>query len=175
MANDHLWAGWRSEYVADAAATDGADDDGCVLCRVVDPAADEDGEILRRGSGVVAVLNRFPYVNGHLMVLPLRHVARLDELDDAESAELWAMLEQAVTAITTAYDPGGVNIGANLGPAAGAGIPAHLHLHALPRWRGDTNFMTTVANVRVIPEAPEVTAERLRAAWPNEGRPGVDR
>ncbi len=170
MGNEHLWAGWRSEYVADAAATDGADDGGCVLCRVIDPAGHEEGEVLRRGTRVVAILNRFPYVNGHLMVLPVRHVGRLDELEDAESAELWAMLEQAVTAITAAYDPGGINVGANLGPAAGAGIPSHLHLHALPRWRGDTNFMTSVANVRVIPEAPEVTAARLRAAWPDEGR-----
>jgi ATP adenylyltransferase len=170
LANEHLWAGWRSEYVAEAAATDGDDHGGCVLCRVIDPDGDEDVDVVHQGDRVVAILNRFPYVNGHLMVLPSRHVARLDQLDDVESAELWAMLERAVTAITSAYDPDGVNVGANLGPAAGAGIPSHLHLHALPRWRGDTNFMTTVANVRVIPEAPEVTAQRLRSAWPEEGR-----
>lgn len=166
MSADQLWAAWRADYVARAAADDGAEpDDGCVLCRLgADGAAPE---VLRRGRLVVAVLNRYPYVNGHLMVLPVRHVARLDELDDDESAELWAMVEQAVMAIRSAYDPGGVNVGANLGPAAGAGIPGHLHVHALPRWRGDTNFMTAVAGVRVIPEGPEVTAERLRAAWPD--------
>ena len=167
----HLWAGWRSDYVADAAATDGTDHGGCVLCRITDPDGDDHVDVVHRGERIVAVLNRYPYVNGHMMVLPRRHVARLDELTDDESAELWAMLEQAVAAITEADDPGGVNVGANLGPAAGAGIPAHLHLHALPRWRGDTNFMTTVANVRVIPEAPEVTAVKLRDAWPAGGRP----
>ncbi|MEO1064776.1 MAG: HIT domain-containing protein [Actinomycetota bacterium] len=171
MANEHLWAGWRSEYVADAATTDGDDRDGCVLCRVIAPDADEQVDVVHRGERMVCILNRFPYVNGHVMVLPSRHVDRLDLLDDDESAELWSMLETAVAAITTAYEPGGVNVGANLGPAAGAGIPSHLHLHALPRWRGDTNFMTTIANVRVIPEAPEVTAAKLRAAWPESGRP----
>ncbi|MEM9035017.1 MAG: HIT domain-containing protein [Actinomycetota bacterium] len=163
MSHDQLWAAWRADYVS-TVIEDGQPDEGCVLCAL---AADhETVEVVHRRERVVAVLNRYPYVNGHLMVMPVRHVATLDELDDDESAELWAEVEQAVEAITTAYEPGGVNVGINMGPAAGAGIPGHLHVHALPRWRGDTNFMTTVGGVRVIPEGPEATSARVRDAWP---------
>lgn len=168
MTHDQLWASWRSEYVRQAAADDGEPTDGCVLCAAADDH--ESPEVVHRRSAVVAVLNRFPYVNGHLMVMPVRHVARLDDLDDAESAELWSTVEQGVAAITKAYEPGGVNVGLNMGPAAGAGIPGHLHVHALPRWRGDTNFMTTIGGVRVIPEGPEATSARLREAWPDDVR-----
>ena len=112
------------------------------------------------------MLNVFPYTSGHLMVLPRRAVAELSGLTDEEYLELWATVRDAVAAVETALDPGGVNVGVNLGRAAGAGIPGHLHVHVVPRWSGDTNFTTTVANVRVLPEALEESWRRLREAWP---------
>ena len=111
------------------------------------------------------MLNAFPYTSGHLMVLPSRHVANLEDLGQAESAAIWSGLAGAVTAIKGAYRPDGLNLGVNLGRVAGAGIPGHFHVHVLPRWNGDTNFMTAVATTRVIPESLPDTDARLRAAW----------
>jgi ATP adenylyltransferase len=138
-----------------------------VLCRLVAPEVpDREGHVLWRGRRVAAVLNAYPYTSGHLMVLPTRHVGELEDLEPDESAELWDGARQAVVALKGAYRPGGINLGANLGRAAGAGIPGHLHLHVLPRWDGDTNFMTAVADVRVLPEPLDGTWAKLRAAWP---------
>ena len=111
-------------------------------------------------------MNAYPYASGHVLVLPLRHVASLDACTDAESAELWAATRRAVAAIGTAYEPDGLNMGANLGRAAGAGIPGHVHLHVLPRWSGDTNFMTSVAETRVLPETLTLSWKRVTDAWP---------
>ncbi len=111
-------------------------------------------------------LNAFPYASGHVLVLPLRHVGGLGELTELESAELWTSTRQSVAAIEAAYDPDGLNVGANLGRAGGAGIPAHLHLHVLPRWSGDTNFMTTIAGARVMPETLQLAWKKLSEAWP---------
>jgi ATP adenylyltransferase len=152
----HLWAGWRSEYVTSSPG------DGCVLCRVI--AA---GEAVWQGELCAAILNAYPYTNGHLMVLPIRHVAELEDLGTEEAAELWAGVRDAVVALKAAYDPGGLNIGLNLGRPAGAGVPGHLHVHVLPRWDGDTNFMTSVSGTRVLPETLEDSAAKLRAAWPS--------
>jgi ATP adenylyltransferase len=150
-------------------AGDPDDDPGrCVFCRIAasgPPAADNG--VLWAGECTFAVLNAYPYASGHLMVMPTRHVRTLADLSDPESTELWSALRHAVTALETAYGPEGINLGANLGRAAGAGIPRHLHLHAVPRWVGDTNFMTTVAGARVLPEALTVTWERLTTAWPD--------
>jgi ATP adenylyltransferase len=126
--------------------------------------------VLWVGARVFAVLNAYPYASGHLMVLPTRHVSTLAELTEEEGADMWSGLRQGVEALETAYAPEGVNLGANLGRAAGAGIPRHLHLHAVPRWLGDTNFMTSVASARVLPEALTVTWQRLRQAWPEGAR-----
>jgi ATP adenylyltransferase len=123
--------------------------------------------VLWRGRSTFAVLNAYPYASGHLMVLPTRHVPSMAELGADEGIELWGALRAAVSALESAYVPEGVNLGANLGRAAGAGIPKHLHLHAVPRWVGDTNFMTAVAGIRVLPEALAVSWERLRSAWPD--------
>lgn len=163
---ERLWAGWRSAYVDQAA---GAGDDGCVLCSILASGDDEAAHVLwRHPSGrAAALLNAYPYTSGHLMVLPVRHVARLDGLDRGESADLWDGVTRAVTALEGAYRPEGVNFGANLGRAAGAGVPDHLHVHVLPRWVGDTNFTTTVADLRVLPEALGVSASKLRSAWPS--------
>ena len=119
----------------------------------------------RRGL-VIGLLNAYPYTSGHLMVMPVRHVADLEELTADESAALWAAATDAVRAIKAAYRPEGINLGLNLGRAAGAGVPGHLHVHVVPRWNGDTNFMTTVAETRVLPESLGETDAKLRAAWP---------
>ena len=111
-------------------------------------------------------MNAYPYASGHVLVLPLRHIGPLVELTDAESAELWSATQRAVATIESAYEPDGLNMGANLGRAAGAGLPAHLHLHVLPRWSGDTNFMTSVAETRVMPETLQLSWKRLTDAWP---------
>ncbi|HUR17661.1 MAG TPA: HIT domain-containing protein [Acidimicrobiales bacterium] len=158
---ERLWAGWRSDYVATPAA-DRDGDEACAMCRVLRA----DSYVVWRGPSCSAVLNAYPYASGHLLVVPNRHVAELEETDEGESSQLWVAVQYAVRALKVAYGPDGINVGANLGESAGAGVPGHLHLHVLPRWTGDTNFMTTVAEVRVLPESLPSTFEKLRAAWP---------
>lgn len=166
-----LWAGWRSTYI-ERVSTDAEelrpDADGrSVFERILtSDLPDEETLVLWRGERCSALLNAFPYGSGHLMVLPNRAVPDLLDLDASESAELWALVHRAVAAIRAAYAPDGVNVGANLGAGAGAGVPDHLHVHCLPRWAGDTNFMTSVAETRVLPEPLEVTWRKLRDAWP---------
>ena len=163
---ERMWAGWRGEYVAtaDAAQQDG---DACVFCRILGSGLpDDETYVLWRGERVFAILNAYPYTSGHLMVMPYRHVGELDLLTDDEADELFAGARKAVSAVKAAYDPGGFNLGANLGRAGGAGIPSHLHLHVLPRWHGDTNFMTAVAETRVLPESLPATWKKLNEAWP---------
>jgi ATP adenylyltransferase len=160
MALDHLWAGWRGEYVG------GPQEPGCVFCGIFGSGRpDEETFVVWRGEGVVVLLNAFPYTSGHVLVLPERHEANVEDLSADESAALWAAGVETVRTVKAAYSPGGVNLGANLGPAAGAGVPGHLHLHVLPRWNGDTNFMTSIADTRVLPEALSTTWRKLREAW----------
>jgi ATP adenylyltransferase len=162
MALEHLWAGWRADFVNEGPRPD------CVFCALLESGRpDTETHILwRHPEGLAfAVLNAFPYTSGHLMVLPSRHVANLEDLAADESAAIWSGLAGAVTAIKDAYRPDGLNLGVNLGRVAGAGIPGHFHVHVLPRWNGDTNFMTAVATTRVIPESLPDTDARLRAAW----------
>jgi ATP adenylyltransferase len=168
---EQLWAGWRHEYVSAATEAERQVEEpgegDCVFCRIAasgPPSADNG--VVWRGELTFAVLNAYPYASGHLLVLPVRHLAELGELREEESDALWATSRAAAAAVTPANHPDGRNHGANLGRAAGAGIPRHLHLHVLPRWLGDTNFMTSVAGVRVMPEALATAWERLRAAWP---------
>jgi ATP adenylyltransferase len=157
---ERLWAGWRSEYIERAT---GGKLSECVICEVLHT----DEVLWRHPEGLAAAMvNAYPYTSGHLMVVPTRHVAELEDLADAEARALWGGVADAVRALKAAYRPDGLNLGANLGRAAGAGVPRHFHFHVLPRWDGDTNFMTTVADARVLPEALVVTAEKLRAAWP---------
>lgn len=173
MPLEQLWAGWRHEYVQAATEDERrGGDGGCVFCRLAEsgPPSAETG-VVWRGPETFAVLNAYPYASGHLLVLPLRHLAELDELTAGESSELWATTRGAVRAVSSAYAPDGLNMGANFGRAAGAGIPRHLHLHVLPRWSGDTNFMTSVAGVRVMPESLEVAWHRLSEAWPRDASP----
>ena len=165
MTLERLWAGWRSEYVEGAVLAE-----GCVFCRIL--ASDDPHEatyVVRRDEHCVVILNAYPYTSGHLMVMPVRHVAELEELDEAEALGLWRDLADAIRALKAAYSPDGLNVGANLGRSAGAGVPGHVHLHVVPRWNGDTNFMTTLAETRMLPEALPATYEKVRKAWPADG------
>jgi len=170
MTLERLWAGWRTAYVSEAAEGNAERvGDACVFCRIA--ASDEPDEetlVLWRGPLALVVLNLYPYTSGHLMVLPTRHVAELEDVDGEEVQALWAALADATRALKDAYRPEGINVGVNLGRAAGAGVPGHFHVHCLPRWAGDTNFMTSVASTRVLPEALTDTWARLRATWPRD-------
>jgi diadenosine tetraphosphate (Ap4A) HIT family hydrolase len=167
---EHLWAGWRSAYLeGDTPQTVPADADSCVFCRLLasDLPDTETHVVWRHPAGLAAaLLNAYPYSSGHVMVMPVRHVGDLEALSAEEAAAMWAGVGEAVRAVKTAYRPDGLNVGLNLGRAAGAGVPGHLHVHALPRWMGDTNFMTSIADARVLPEPLGVTDTRLRASWP---------
>jgi len=162
---ERLWAGWRSAYVETAAASPDGEDSPFTSI-LASGLPDTETNIVWRGQACFAILNAFPYTNGHLLVMPYREVGDLDALRPDEHAELWSAITQAVRAVNAAYRPGGVNVGMNIGHAAGAGVPTHLHVHVLPRWNGDTNFMTTVAEVRVLPETLSSSAAKIRAAWP---------
>lgn len=182
MNLDHLWAGWRHEYVSGLpdvdnigiqAGADSGDDhplddpERCVFCRLAasgPPSADNG--VVWRGKTTFAVLNAYPYASGHLLIMPIRHVGAMAELTETEGTELWHDIRDATAALQASYRPEGINLGANFGKAAGAGIPRHLHFHAVPRWLGDTNFMTTVAGARVLPETLADSWARLHQAWP---------
>ena len=163
MTLDRLWAGWRGKYVG----TGVPPGEGSIFTRILaSGASDEETGVVWRGERVFAILNRYPYGTGHLLVMPYREVASLEDLDDAEFDDLWRAVRSAVVAVRAAYEPDGVNIGANLGEAAGAGVPDHVHVHVLPRWNADSNFMTAVAETRVLPESLSVSWRKLRDAWP---------
>jgi ATP adenylyltransferase len=148
-----------------AGAAPGQED--CVFCRILGSGEPDDVTyVVWRGRRAFAVLNAFPYASGHLMVMPTRHVAELEDIAGDEADELWGALSDAIRALKASYRPDGVNVGANLGRAAGAGVPGHFHFHAVPRWVGDTNFTTAVAETRVLPESLPDTWRRLRTAWP---------
>lgn len=136
-------------------------DTPCVFCGALDDAH-ESPLVLFRGEHCFVILNKYPYSNGHLMVVPLRHVGTLEAATQPELAELMSLTRTAEIAFKEAYAPHGLNVGMNLGRPAGAGVPGHLHVHVVPRWNGDTNFMTVTADTRVMPEAPEQTVGRLR-------------
>lgn len=141
------------------------DDSGCILCQLRDQQDGPANLILHRGDQVFAMLNRYPYTNGHLMIVPDDHQAELSALPAGTLAEMMQLTSQAVEVLKAAYRAEAFNIGLNLGRAAGAGISDHLHIHVVPRWSGDTNFMATTAVTRVLPEALEVTYQRLRQTW----------
>ena len=169
MPLERFSAAWREAYVEGVSSDGGSE--GCVFCRLAgEPVGEATGVLERRAHGYV-VLNAFPYGSGHVLVVPYRHVETLEELDDEESGDLWGGVTAVSRALRAAYRPDGLNVGFNLGHAAGAGIPRHLHAHLLPRWDGDTNFMTTIAETRVLPESLASTWRKVRAAL-SSGRPG---
>jgi len=155
---DRLWTPWRLAYVTEASTVT----PGCIFC---DALARDEPLIVHRGRAVFVILNKFPYNNGHLMVVPYRHVGWLADLTADERSEFMLLAQRAEIALAGAYHPHGFNFGVNLGKAAGAGVLDHLHLHVVPRWSGDTNFMSVVGETRVLPEELPQTAERLRAAF----------
>jgi ATP adenylyltransferase len=169
MTLERLWAGWRTTYIDEVATQrEPAGDDGCIFCRLAAAPDPDEALVLARDDLVFAVMNAYPYTSGHLMVAPVRHEGALGSLSRAEASALMAMAQDATLALDRAYTPDGINVGLNLGRAAGAGIPGHVHLHALPRWEGDTNFMTSVAETRVLPEPLSKSFEKLKAAWPED-------
>lgn len=170
MGLDHLWAGWRSTYITAVTEDDSVlapDDAGSLFERILGSGRpDDETFVVHRGERCFAILNAYPYTNGHLLVLPNRAVPELEGLDADEHAELWSTVRDAVVAVKAAYRCDGVNVGMNLGRAGGAGVPDHLHVHVLPRWNGDTNFMTAVAETRVMPETLGSSWRKLVDAWP---------
>jgi len=154
----HLFAPWRSAYVSSAGAAP-----GCIFCAAAGGVAD-DSLVLARSQRSFALLNRYPYTSGHAMVAPLAHTADLALLDGGTLNEMMALVQRVMGAIQAVYAPHGFNVGMNLGEAAGAGVVDHLHLHVVPRWRGDSNFMSVSGGVRVLPEDLATTLGRLRAA-----------
>jgi ATP adenylyltransferase len=155
-----LWAPWRLEYVGRP-----EEDAGCVFCAEAAGSV-EDTLVVHRGERAFVILNKFPYASGHLLVAPNRHLDELAALTDEEALELHRLAVSALEALHRVYRPHGHNLGWNLGRVAGAGIVEHVHLHVVPRWGGDTNFMPVLADTKVLPEHLLETRNRLRAAWP---------
>lgn len=157
---DRLWSPWRLTYVTGAS---GDKSTTCVFCDA--SVAQRDELVLVRSAHAYVILNLYPYNNGHLMVVPTRHIASLAALTSAEAADVMRLTQDAERALMEAYQPQGINVGVNLGRAAGAGIVDHVHVHLVPRWSGDTNFMSVVGEVRVLPEDLAQTAQRLRPVF----------
>ena len=154
---DYLWTPWRYRYIADASK-----DDRCIFCDAIAANDDAKTHIVFRGAKNFVILNRFPYTTGHVMIVPYAHVAELPAAEPETLAEMMRIAQRVQSALESVYHPQGFNLGMNLGRAAGAGVTGHLHLHVLPRWAGDANFMTVVAETRVEPEDLSTTYEKLR-------------
>ena len=154
-----LWAPWRLDYIASA-----DDQPGCVFC-IAATGDDEERLVIHRGSHTFALLNRFPYASGHFLVAPFRHVGEYSELRDDEVLEIHRLARSGIGALSDLYAPQGYNLGWNLGRVAGAGVVDHVHLHVVPRWSGDTNFMPVLADVKVMPEHLAETRRRLAEGW----------
>jgi ATP adenylyltransferase len=156
---DYLWTPWRYAYVSSADQAV-----GCVLCDS-QKRDDRKALIVHRGRDCYIILNIFPYTSGHVMIVPFEHVDELQKLDPAAATEMMFLAQRMEAVLREAYHPDGINLGMNIGKAAGAGVAGHIHMHVLPRWTADSNFMTTVGETRVLPESLEQTWERLRAAF----------
>lgn len=156
---DFLWSPWRYRYVSS-----GAPKDVCLFCAKAASSDDRENYVVLRGARNFVLLNLFPYTSGHLMIAPYAHVAELDQAEPATLDEMMRLTARTELALRSLYKPDGINIGMNLGACAGAGVAGHIHMHVLPRWCGDSSFMTTVAETRVLPEDLSVTWQRLRDA-----------
>jgi ATP adenylyltransferase len=162
VAKHRIWAPWRLEYVKDAAKDE---ESACIFC--AKPAENDDRAnlIVHRGERCFVILNLFPYTNGHLMVAPYQHTARLQDLDPETVAEMMALSQRAMQRLEDAYEPHGYNVGFNQGRIAGAGVEHHIHMHVVPRWGGDTNFMPVLADTRVMPQSLEQSYEALEGGF----------
>jgi ATP adenylyltransferase len=158
MEDRPLWAPWRIEYIK------GPKPDACIFCAAVAANDDADARVIDRGERCLTMLNAFPYASGHVMVAPHRHVGDLDACEPGELGELMALSQRAIRALREVVSPDGFNVGLNLGKVAGAGVDDHLHLHVVPRWQGDTNFMPVLADTHVVPEALDATRAMLAEA-----------
>ena len=160
-----LWAPWRAEYIYCAGGQNSVSRRHCLFCNLLKTKDDPKNLILYRGRHVFVVMNRFPYNNGHLMVAPNRHTADLETFSAAESAELFKLVQRSLAALRRALKPQGFNVGANLGRVAGAGVAGHVHIHIVPRWLGDVNFMPLMAETKVISEHLSETYDRLKEGF----------
>lgn len=160
---DVLWSPWRYDYIKSSDEKKAAGSSGCVFCDILNsPASDEEKFILHRAGHNFVILNIFPYTSGHLMIVPYAHLAELDEAPKEATDEMMDLAKRCQSALRIEYQPHGVNLGMNLGKAAGAGVAAHFHLHILPRWIGDVNFMTAIGETRTMPESLETTYRKLK-------------
>jgi ATP adenylyltransferase len=160
VAEERLWAPWRLEYIKSEKP------DECIFCRALASDDDAGHYVVNRGEHAFVMLNAYPYTNGHVMVSPYRHVPSLEELDEPTLLELMTLVRSSMGAIRDAYGPEGFNIGVNQGKVAGAGVEEHVHMHVVPRWGGDTNFMPVIADTRVLPQSLEDSYRELTASWP---------
>jgi ATP adenylyltransferase len=157
---DYLWTPWRYQYI-----TAFGEPGECIFCAAARAAEDRAPLVVHRGQRSFVMLNRYPYTSGHFMIAPYQHAPSLVELDDETLAEMMRFARDGERHLRALYKPDGLNIGFNIGKSAGAGVAGHVHLHVLPRWTGDTSFMTTIGETRILPEELGMTWERLRAAW----------
>ncbi len=156
----NLWSPWRMSYIKSP-----KNKDICVFCEAISNDEDGNNYIVHRAENSFVILNRYPYSNGHLMVIPYEHVSDLNQLEKQTRAEMMELLNKSTEILKQLFQPEGFNLGANIGEAAGAGIGDHVHLHIVPRWHGDTNFMTSVGSTRVIPESLEETYRQIMEKW----------
>jgi ATP adenylyltransferase len=157
---NHIWSPWRMEYIEN-----NNKEDGCIFCNAQEREDSAENLIAFRGEHSYVILNRYPYTSGHLMVVPFDHQPNLEELDPQTRAEMMELTSRSMTILRNVYNPQAFNMGANIGEAAGAGVKEHVHLHIVPRWYGDTNFMSTLGETRVLPEILEDTYERVRKGF----------
>jgi ATP adenylyltransferase len=157
---DYLWSPWRYRYLTSAKKPE-----GCVFCRIAADSHDEENLIVHRATHNFVVLNRFPYTSGHLMIVPYVHSPSLAQIEEPAALELMTLVRLSERHLSAVYRPEGLNIGMNIGESAGAGIAGHIHMHVLPRWHGDANFMTTIAETRVLPEDLDATWKRLHEVF----------
>lgn len=157
---NYLWSPWRMEYILNPKS-----DEGCIFCSALKQADGPENLVVYRGPKAFVMLNRFPYTSGHLMIVPYEHAPSLELLDGDSRAEIMELSTRAIQVLQVLYAPQGFNLGMNIGNAAGAGVTEHVHLHVVPRWAGDTNFMSSISQTRVLPELLEETYRRVKETW----------